>query len=377
MAVSVQDFLEYLAAYRIHSFYGVPDSLLQEVSFCLTREGDSLRSIVCANEGSAVGIAIGDYVSSGNPCCVYMQNSGLGNALNPLVSLAAKKIFSVPMLLLIGWRGEPDVPDEPQHALQGEITLDLLDDMHIFYEVLDSSSWKEQASVALSIMNHESVPVALVIRKNFFEKTHQNLTVSSKFLFHREEMLDALVSAIPSCDVVVSTTGKCSRELFELRESHLQSHETDLLIVGGMGHASSISLGMSLNCVERNVWCLDGDGALLMHTGALIVAAQNCPLNFKYVVNQNGVHESVGGQPNAAMSLDISKLLKACGFDEVFVVSSPSEVTEVVNKMSTSKLRCALVMQTTAGSRDDLGRPTITPFDNIRSVMDLFENAND
>lgn len=369
MPVDVRAFVEFLRSEGIGSYYGVPDSLLKSLSAYLEEGERGVRSLVCANEGSAVGMAIGEYVSSRRAACVYMQNSGIGNALNPLVSLAAQEVYSVPMLLLIGWRGEPGVPDEPQHALQGKITQDLLKDMGIPAVVLDPNAWEGQISDLAMRMNGEQKPVAAIVRKGFFEPFGCAKAFLDDACFKREELLAALLQSIGADDIVVSTTGKCSREVFELRNSQGQSHARDLLVVGGMGHASSIAFGIAQNLASHRVWCLDGDGALLMHAGSLVVVAQNHPARLRYVVNQNGVHESVGGQTNAAMGLDLQRYLLACGFDEVLVALHPDEVSACVQRMEEEEGKVALVLRSVSGARTELGRPTISPHDNLRDVM--------
>lgn len=369
MQVDIREFVEFLSARGIDSYYGVPDSLLKGLSAFLERTESGARSLVCANEGAAIGMAIGDFVSSGKAACVYMQNSGIGNALNPLVSLAAKEVYSVPILLLVGWRGEPNVPDEPQHALQGKITEMLLEDIDVPHVVLDFQGWEEQLKELIGKMNHDQAPVAAIVRKGFFGPVDSAKPLLDDADFQREELLDAFIRSIDQDDIVVSTTGKCSRELFELREIHGLLHDRDLLVVGGMGHASSIAFGIAQNLEAQDVWCLDGDGALLMHAGSLVVIAQNCPPSLKYVVNQNGVHESVGGQKNAAMGLDLHRYLCACGFDEVLVARNPAEVQLCVSQMEGSDRKMALVLRSVSGARSDLGRPTIVPRDNLRDVM--------
>lgn len=369
MPVDARAFVEFLSSEGIGSYYGVPDSLLKSLSAYLEEGERGVRSLVCANEGSAIGMAIGEYVSSCRAACVYMQNSGIGNALNPLVSLAAQEVYSVPMLLLIGWRGEPGVPDEPQHALQGKITQDLLKDMGIPAVILDPNAWEQQISDLAMRMNGEQRPVAAIVKKGFFEPFGCAKAFLNDASFKREELLAALLQSIGADDIVVSTTGKCSREVFELRDSQGQSHARDLLVVGGMGHASSIAFGIAQNLASHRVWCLDGDGALLMHAGSLVVIAQNHPARLRYVVNQNGVHESVGGQMNAAMGLDLQRYLLACGFDEVLVARHPDEVSACVQRMEEEEGKVALVLRSVSGARTELGRPTISPHDNLRDVM--------
>ncbi len=364
--VDTVSFYEYLTSNGLDFFTGVPDSLLKELCSCIKDKSDSKHNIIAANEGNAVGLAAGYHLSTGKLGAVYMQNSGEGNAVNPLLSLADPKVYSIPMLLIIGWRGEPGVHDEPQHVKQGEVTLKLLEGMDIEYRIL-SDDYVSDLEYLISLAKKGNKPVALVIKKGTFSKyspVNKEKVVMGELL--REEALDVILNELGD-DMVVSTTGKESREIFELREKHGQGHEHDFLTVGSMGHTSSIALGVSIG-TKRNVWCLDGDGSFIMHMGGLAIAGQNAGDNFKYIINNNAAHESVGGQPTVSDKIDIKAILKACGFSSVYEAKTKEEIKAAMTKMK-KEGKSALILYTKQGSRDDLGRPTTTPIQNKESFM--------
>ncbi|WP_165253943.1 phosphonopyruvate decarboxylase [Adlercreutzia sp. ZJ304] len=370
MTINPNSFYESLNESGFNFFAGVPDSLLKDLCACIFENTPPGHNIITANEGNALGMACGYHIATGNYGVVYMQNSGEGNIINPLLSIADPDVYSIPMLLLIGWRGEPGVRDEPQHAKQGKVTCELLDCMGVPYQVLDDN-WQIQLAHSLEIMRNRSCPVALVIRKNTFEKYEFKVKDNGSPL-SREQALEIILSNLDEDDFIVSTTGKTSREIFEIREARSQDHAHDFLTVGGMGHTSSIAFGMAIG-TKKNIWCIDGDGSFLMHMGAFPIIAQNAPDNFKYILNNNGAHESVGGQPTVALCIGISAILRACGFEVVYEASTPDEIKtgmEVVRK----KPKAALVITTHQGSRIDLGRPTKTPQENKTVMMAQFES---
>lgn len=272
------------------------------------------------------------------------------------------------MLLLIGWRGEPNRHDEPQHAKQGKVTCELLETMGVIYEVL-SEDWQPQLERCLASMREGSGPVALVVRKGAFAP-YTFTAEDNGAPMGREEALEVVLDGLGDDDFVVSTTGKTSREIFEIRERRGQGHANDFLTVGGMGHTSSIAFGMAIG-TDRNVWCIDGDGSFLMHMGAFPVIAQNAPPNFKYILNNNGAHDSVGGQPTVGQKIDVPAILRASGFEQVFNASTPEDILLGMEVLASSA-KTALVITTHQGSRHDLGRPTITPRENKAIMMEKF-----
>lgn len=363
--IDTKAFYNYLLSKNLDMFVGVPDSLLKDLCACIKTNSDSKHNIIAANEGNAVGIVSGHYVSTGHPGVVYMQNSGLGNTVNPLMSLADDKVYSIPMLLIIGWRGEPGVHDEPQHVRQGEVTLPLLDAMKIKYFILDED-FQPQIDACVDYMKEHSKPIAIVVRKGAFSE-YSIKAEENGFPLSREEALKCIIGQLGDEDFIVSTTGKESREIFEIREANKQGHANDFLTVGSMGHTASIALGMSLG-TSKNVWCLDGDGSFIMHMGGFGIIAQNAPANFKYIVNDNGAHESVGGQPTVGLKINMVGVLKACGFKHIYEAKTNTEIEKAVQAMKGQALS-ALVLYTHQGSRKDLGRPTTTPVQNKEAMM--------
>lgn len=365
--IDTKAFYDALVTRGLDLFCGVPDSLLADLCACVSDNTPAERNVICANEGNAVGMACGWHVATGGAAVVYMQNSGEGNAVNPLLSIADPDVYSIPMLLVVGWRGEPGVKDEPQHAKQGKVTISLLEAMGVPHEVLDPDRWEAQLDSLLDAMRGGPRPAALVVRKGTFSKYPFHAEVSDDPL-SREGALEVVLDHVGADDLVVSTTGKESREVFEVRERRGQGHDADFLTVGGMGHTLSIAAGMAVGCPSRTVWCLDGDGSMLMHLGSLPVLAQRWPGNLRYVVNVNGAHESVGGQPNVAGDIDVPGLLAACGLGEVVVARTAGEVAAGMEALSAGEAS-AMVLRTHQGSRADLGRPTIAPADNKLAMM--------
>jgi len=363
--IDTKAFYNCLVDLGLDFFCGVPDSLLSNFCSCIFENTLSERNIITANEGNAVGMACGYHLSTGKFGVVYMQNSGEGNTVNPLMSIADEDVYSIPLLLIIGWRGEPSTHDEPQHVKQGKVTCGLLETMGIRYEVLDGS-WESQISSAVAYMQNESKPTALIVRKGIFSDYKCN-NAACDFPMTREDALKIILNHLEDDSFVVSTTGKTSREVFEIRDARGQGHDNDFLTVGGMGHTSSIAYGVAIG-TKSDVYCIDGDGSFLMHMGALPVIAQKAPDNFKYIINNNGAHDSVGGQPTVALDIDVSEILSASGFADVLVARTKEELERAMVRMKEPGCR-ALVVYTRQGSRADLRRPTTTPQANKEAMM--------
>ena len=357
----------------IDFFTGVPDSQLKGLCDTLyARFGVAgAEHIVAANEGNAIGLCAGHYLATGRPALCYMQNSGLGNAVNPLASLMDGKVYGLPCLLVIGWRGEPGVHDEPQHVKQGEITLGQLELMDIPYCILDKdmdeAAFRAQFARLVEEMAQGRV-AAMVVRKGA-------LTCSAKPDYSngramtRETAAEVIVREAGARDVFVSTTGKLSRELFEIRERLGQGHEKDFLTVGSMGHASSIALAIALAKPDRRVWCLDGDGAALMHLGAMHVIGRRRPANLLHVVINNAAHETVGGMPVCEGALDVSAAAKAAGYPAVYRADSPEGLAETLRAAQHAGSLALVEVMCAGGARADLGRPTTTPRENRDALM--------
>lgn len=367
-------FIEKLKENGIDFFAGVPDSLLKNICAYITDHFDPAHNIIAANEGAAVGLAAGHYLATGQPACVYMQNSGEGNAVNPLASLMDSEVYNIPALLLIGWRGRPGVHDEPQHVKQGKITTGLLNVMGVNYEVLSKEEDKavKQIEIAAAALKRNEV-FALVVEKDTFESyTLQNVEVND-LAMSREEAIQTVVASINDTDCIVSSTGMISRELFECRAANQQGHQRDFLTVGSMGHASQIALGIALAQPDRRVWCFDGDGAVIMHMGSMAIIADKAPRNYVHVVFNNGAHDSVGGQPTVGLKIDLPAAAKAVGYKTVYSVDNKSGLDSVLSEVKNQEGPILVEVKVKKGARKDLGRPTTTPIQNKTALMQFLK----
>ena len=369
--VNPELFIKTLQANGVNFFAGVPDSLLKNVCAYITDNVSHDRNIITANEGSAVGVAAGHYLATGEVPMVYMQNSGIGNAVNPLLSLADEKVYSIPMIVMIGWRGEPGVHDEPQHIKQGAVTLSLLDAMEIPWLVLpeDEDEVKSSLDSIISSCRKTCKPHAIVIRKGTFGPYKLQTKVQNDNPVCREDAMKCVLDTIPSDSVIVSTTGKLSRELYEYRDSKGLPHESDFLTVGSMGHSSSIALGIAISRPDRKVFCFDGDGAFIMHMGALSNIGDLAPKNYIHVLFNNGVHESVGGQPTLGFHIDVPAVALACGYRRAVTVFSLGEIRDALSELLPTEGPVLIEIKVGIKSREDLGRPKTTPIENKEAFM--------
>lgn len=368
-----KELVDSLCNYGALFFTGVPDSLLSKFSACLMQQKE-LDHIIAVNEGSAIGLAIGNYLATGAPSVVYMQNSGLGNIVNPITSLADPQVYAIPIFLVVGWRGEPGVHDEPQHVKQGQITLKQLEVLDIPYRVVSAESdlsvivkqlWKQ--------MIDRSGPVAIVVKKGALSGNWSIETPKNNYSMRREQAVEELISTLPENSFFVATTGKTGRELFELREK-LQESQRDFLTVGGMGYASSIALAVARQRPNRLTVCLDGDGAFLMHMGASATIATQQPKCFLHVLLNNGAHESVGGQPTIGFEIDYAKLSAALGYKHYFYAENIGELQSILKTIDYGSLGASfLEIRLAQGSRKGLGRPKKTPIENKNSVMEYLK----
>lgn len=373
--IDPRKFVECLQSNNVDFFTGVPDSLLKEFCGCLEQVPQAGRHIISANEGGAVALALGYHLATGKIPLVYLQNSGLGNIINPLLSLADAEVYSVPLLLVIGWRGETGVHDEPQHKKQGRVMLSMLDAMEIPYSIVgpEVNAAEVALSDALTYVQRHSAPFALVIKKGTFSTFTGDKRDVVSFELTREAAIQQVLEFLDQRDVVVSTTGMASREVYEHRVKKGQGHERDFLTVGGMGHASQIALGVALQRPDRSVYCLDGDGALLMHMGALPIAGELKPENFKHIVLNNGAHDSVGGQPTVGLHIDILGIARACSYRLVLQAETPQELQACLKELQQSKGPCLLEIRIRRGARKDLGRPATTPVENKHAFMNFIQ----
>lgn len=374
--VNPQEFYEMLVEKGIDFFTGVPDSLLKGFCDFIEENCPKGRHIVAANEGNAVSMSSGHYLATGKPGLVYMQNSGIGNSINPLLSLCDSDVYSIPVLLLIGWRGEPDKHDEPQHKKQGRITLELLDEMEIPYEILpeDMESCRVAVENAVNFMEESRAPFAIVVKSGTFDEYIHGHGDKNEQELDVEASMEIVLSQLDEKDVVVSTTGKISRILFELREKRGESHEGDFLVVGSMGHCSSVALGIAIEKPDRNVYCFDGDGSFIMHMGSIATMGMARPKNIKHIIFNNFSHDSVGGQPTAANNINIPEIAMASGYSAAFSASKKEEVIERVGDLKIAVGPALLELRLNKGSRSNLGRPTVTPFETKEAFMSFLSD---
>ena len=374
-----QRFYDGLIERGVSFFAGVPDSTLKSFCAYVTDNTSAKRNIITSNEGCAVGLVSGHHLATGEVGMVYMQNSGLGNTVNPLTSLADDDVYGIPMVLLIGWRGEPGKKDEPQHVKMGKVQLAVLDALGIEYTVLPDSQDEVPAILdhAIATARAKTAPYALVARKGVFEKYVLQNTTPHPYPMARERAIEHFVSSLKKSDLIISTTGKASRELFEIREARNEPHDTDFLTVGSMGHSSQIALGVALAQTDRTVFVLDGDGAAIMHMGGLATIGSLAPSNFKHIIINNGAHDSVGGQPTVGFQIDLCRIASACGYKTVICAENEDEVIGAIGALRQAEGPALLEIRTVTGARADLGRPTMTPKDLKRCFMGACGSLDD
>ncbi len=361
-------------------FYtGVPDSQLKALcNYLMATYGiDPHHHVIAANEGNCTALAAGYHLATGKVPVVYMQNSGEGNIINPVASLLNEKVYAIPVVFIVGWRGEPGIHDEPQHVYQGEVTVKLLEDMDIATFIIGKETTDDEVAKTMEGFKEilaKGKDVAFVIRKGAITDAPK-VEYKNNNTMMREEIIQHIVKASGE-DPIVSTTGKASRELFETRVANGQSHKYDFLTVGSMGHSSSIALGVAINKPEQKIWCVDGDGAVLMHMGSMAVMGANKPKNLVHVVINNGAHETVGGMPTVAGSIDLVGIAKACGYPNAVCVDNFVDLDEELvaaknrNELSLIEVKCSI------GAREDLGRPTTTALDNKYNFMEYLTVGN-
>ena len=358
-------------------FYtGVPDSQLKALcNYLMATYGiDPHHHVIAANEGNCAALAAGYHLATGKVPVVYMQNSGEGNIINPAASLLNDKVYAIPVVFIIGWRGEPGIHDEPQHIFQGEVTVKLLEDMEIKTFIIGKETTDDEVTMAMRDFKEvlaTGKDVAFVIRKGALTDAPKVEYKNDNHML-REEIIQHIVK-VSGEDPIVSTTGKASRELFETRVTNGQSHKYDFLTVGSMGHSSSIALGVALNKPEQRIWCIDGDGAVLMHMGSMAIIGANKPKNLIHVVINNGAHETVGGMPTVAGSIDLVGIARACRYSYAVSVDSfekldtELEAARERSELSMIEVKCSI------GAREKLGRPTTTAHENKQHFMEYLK----
>lgn len=358
-------------------FYtGVPDSQLKALcNYLMNTYGiDQKHHIIAANEGNCTALAAGYHLATGKVPVVYMQNSGEGNIINPVASLLNDKVYAIPMIFIVGWRGEPGVHDEPQHIYQGEVTVKLLEDMDVRTFIISKDTTEDELSAAMDSFRSELAngkQVAFIVRKGAI-KYDEEVEYRNDNKMIREDIIRHIAKASGE-DPIVSTTGKPSRELFETRTANGQSHKYDFLTVGSMGHASSIALGVAINKPDRRIWCIDGDGAVLMHMGSMAVLGANAPKNMIHIVINNGAHETVGGMPTVASKIDLVAIAKACGYPNAVCVDNFDDLDKELENAKARDELSFIEVKCSIGARDDLGRPTTTALENKQNFMEYLK----
>ena len=363
--INPKTFLEFLKQSDINFFCGVPDSLLKEFCFCVNESVDTKSHIITSNEGASVALAAGFHLATKAVPLVYMQNSGLGNAINPLVSLCDIDVYKIPMILMIGWRGEPNIKDEPQHIKQGKIQLEQLRLLDIPFITIDNKTndFGDITSLIKKSQN-ESRPVAIVVKKNTFDTFEAKSTPKEeKTLMKREKVLQYILESKIKNEIFITTTGKTSREFYEIRKQKSPLLQKDFLTVGSMGHSSQIALGIAMQ-KEQDVYCIDGDGSIIMHMGSLAINGISGVKNFKHIVLNNGSHESVGGQPTVGKEIDLALIAKSCGYVSTRKVTKLEELGSSIEWIHKNEGPLFLEIFIQNGSRSDLGRPKESPVEN-------------
>lgn len=361
---------------------GVPDTLLNEFCLSVQQNWSQNKHVIAANEGNAVALAAGYHLSNGSVPLVYMQNSGMGNTLNPLLSLTNKEVYSIPMILLIGWRGDPTVSDHAQHKKQGELTPVLLDDLDIPYKILEDDEKQPFEATKWAIQQAKKIktPVALIAKKGVLEKGEKEdlSKLNSENPMYREDVIEHLLEHLPEDTIFVASTGRATRELYYLRKSRGESHGNDFLNIGAMGHTSSIAVGIALSQTERLVVCLDGDAAAIMHMGAFAIHGKLKLPNFLHVVMNNGVHESVGGQPSVGFDINLTQIARYSGYETIQnPVKSGLELTSSVDQLLKRGKPSFVEVHIRKGMRSKLPPLEIIPQDLKNEFLnDLIQDNN-
>ena len=378
MSISPKNFYNALEKEGVSFYTGVPDSLLKNFCFYVNDNVSKKRHIISANEGNAIAIAAGYNLATGEIPLVYMQNSGLGNAVNPLLSLCDPDVYSIPMILLIGWRGFPGEVDEPQHIKQGKIQIALLETMEIPHCTISSEDhqFEEKIKNGLIVARANNRPFAILVRKETFNKYIPRLKNKNIGSILREEALEIILSRLPSNAIIVSTTGKTSREVFEIRQKNNSDHGSDFLTVGSMGHCSSIALGIAIARPNLKIICIDGDGSLIMHMGGLSTIGKIKPKNFFHILINNEVHESVGGQSTGSKNIDMQALAKSNGYKNLFFADKAESIKSQFSNLISYHGPSFLEIRVEPGSRENLGRPSLSPSENKESFVHSIKKKN-
>lgn len=354
-------------------FTGVPDSLLNDFCLYMVKNIPDRQHVMAANEGNAIGIAAGHYLATGNIPVVYMQNSGIGNATNPLLSLAHDSVYGIPMILVIGWRGDPAISDHAQHKKQGELTPVLMKDMDIPYEILDDEDTViPKFEWAINKAKEISSPVALIAKKAILAEKEKKQVYPESNLMSREEAICSVIDAFGKDAIYLGTTGRATRELNEQLKLHGVGEGHEFHNVGSMGHVSSIGLGIALAKPEQKVVVFDGDAAVVMHMGALATNCRYKTGNLIHIVLNNGVNESVGGQPSAGYVVDLTAVADACGYRTPgHAVETKGELQNIIRNYRLGETPLFVDLHVLQGIRNDMPKLNIDHKAQKKALMEI------
>lgn len=360
-------------------FYtGIPDSQLKALcNYLMNIYGtDPKHHIIAANEGNCTAIAAGYHLATGKVPVVYLQNSGEGNIINPVASLLNDNVYAIPMVFIVGWRGEPGIHDEPQHIYQGKVTVKLLRDMDIKPFIIDRDTTDDEVLAAM-VQFKENLKkgknVAFVIRKGALEYS-ESIEYKNQNILSREAVIQRIVAA-SGADPIISSTGKASRELYETRVANRQTHKYDFMTIGSMGHSNSIALGVAIHKPEQRIWCIDGDGAVLMHMGSMAILGAIKPINFIHIIINNGAHETVGGMPTVADSVDFVSIAEACGYPNALSVDTVEALDKALERVKSKQELSLIEVKSSIGARENLGRPMTTALENKEMFMEYLKTC--
>ena len=372
--MKLETFFTILSQNDINFFTGVPDSLLKNFINYIDDNFSIENHTTSSNEGSSIGLSIGYHLATNKIPLIYMQNSGLGNVVNPILSLADKEVYSIPMILVIGWRGEPGLKDEPQHLKQGKVTEEIINAMNMPYITLDENSPSNSIVEIISLAKKKLCPVAILVKKGSFESytSKKNIKIQNNYSLSREKVIKLIVDTIDKDDIVISNTGMASRELMEYRSVNKEPIR-DFLTVGGMGHSSQIALGIALSKKNRNIICIDGDGSALMHLGSLAIIGSSKANNIKHFVINNGVHASVGNQPTVGFEIDFTKIAKGCGYSNAIKCDNEVDLVKYIKKSLNNNELYFVEIRANTDVRENLSRPKQSPIEN-KNIFKKFLN---
>lgn len=354
--VDQKQLFDALQTIGVDFYTGVPDSLLNDFCLYMTNNMNGHQHVMAANEGNAIAIAAGHYMATGKLPLVYMQNSGIGNATNPLLSLTHDFVYGIPMLLVIGWRGDPAISDHAQHKKQGELTPVLMKDMDIPFEILDDDATViEKFRWAADKAREISSPVALIAKKAILTQKEKKQQYPESNLMNREEAISAVMDVFGEDAIYLGTTGRATREVHEQLKQHGIGAGHEWQNVGSMGHVSSVGLGIALACPNKRVVVFDGDAAAVMHMGALATNCRYKAGNMIHIVLNNGVNESVGGQPSAGYVVNLTGVASACGYGNIgHAVETRDELQQVLKTLTDGDEPTFIDVHVREGIRSDV-----------------------